>query len=393
MSAVELFHLVDGPAEGPVDGGRPPLLLGNSLCTTLAMWESSLPGLTAAGRVIRFDLRGHGRSPAPPGPYTLAELGGDVLALLDRLGIERVDYAGVSIGGMVGMWLAASAPERVRRLVVVCSSAKLDSGAFRARAQAVLAAGSTAPVVDAVLARWFTPGFAAAHAPVLAELREMFVATPAGGYAGCCEALASMDLRPELPRIGAPTLVIGGAQDEALPPAAHSEPIARAIPGARYELVSPAAHIAPIERAAEVTGLILGHLGVVPAGISDAARRLQGMRIRRAVLGDAHVDRAVATTTAFTEGFQDFITRVAWGDIWAREGLDRRTRSAITLATLTALGREGELELHVRAAIRNGLTVSEIGEVLLHTAVYAGVPAANAALALARRVLSEDGLI
>ena len=126
---------------------------------------------------------------------------------------------------------------------------------------------------------------------------------------------------------------------------------------------------------------------------TDQTRREQGTAIRRAVLGDAHVDRAIAGTTAFTAPFQDFITRVAWGDIWAREGLDRRTRSAITVATLAALGREGELELHIRAAIRNGLSTDELGEILLHTAVYAGVPAANAALALAKRVLTEDGVL
>jgi 4-carboxymuconolactone decarboxylase len=114
-----------------------------------------------------------------------------------------------------------------------------------------------------------------------------------------------------------------------------------------------------------------------------------GMRIRREVLGDAHVDRAVEGTTEFTASFQDFITRYAWGSVWAREGLDRRTRSAITLAVLTALGRENELAMHVRAARTNGLTADEISEVLLHTAVYAGVPAANAAYAIAQRVLAE----
>ena len=126
---------------------------------------------------------------------------------------------------------------------------------------------------------------------------------------------------------------------------------------------------------------------------TDETRREQGMEIRRAVLGDAHVDRATAASVPFTAPFQDFITRVAWGDIWARDGLDRRTRSALTVAILAALGREGELELHIRGAIRNGLSTDELGEVLLHTAVYAGVPAANAALALAKRVLTEEGLI
>jgi len=115
----------------------------------------------------------------------------------------------------------------------------------------------------------------------------------------------------------------------------------------------------------------------------------QGMKVRREVLGDAHVDRAMQLTTELTAPFQDFITRYAWGGVWAREGLDRRMRSAVTLSVLTALGRENEIAMHVRAALRNGLSVEEIGEVLLHTAVYAGVPAANAAYAIAQRALAE----
>jgi 4-carboxymuconolactone decarboxylase len=115
-----------------------------------------------------------------------------------------------------------------------------------------------------------------------------------------------------------------------------------------------------------------------------------GMRVRREVLGDEHVDRAVDATTPFTAPFQDLITRFAWGSVWTRDGLDRRTRSAITLALLTALGREHELAMHVRAARRNGLSVEEIGEVLLHTAVYAGVPASNRAFAIAQEVLGEE---
>jgi len=122
----------------------------------------------------------------------------------------------------------------------------------------------------------------------------------------------------------------------------------------------------------------------------DQTRRTTGMEVRRAVLGDAHVDRAVARTTPFTEPFQDFITRTAWGDAWSRPGLDRRSRSMITLAALTALGRDNEIEMHVRGALRNGLTPEEIGEVLLHTAIYAGVPAANGAFAIAQRVIEGE---
>jgi 4-carboxymuconolactone decarboxylase len=123
--------------------------------------------------------------------------------------------------------------------------------------------------------------------------------------------------------------------------------------------------------------------------VNDEERLAQGMTVRRGVLGDAHVDRAVANTTDLTEPFQDFITRYAWGDVWARDGLDRRTRSIVTLTALTALRAENEIAMHVRAAITNGLTPAEITEVLLHTAVYAGLPAANAAFAIAQRTLAE----
>ena len=381
--------MTDGPDDGP------PVLLGGSLGTDLSMWDPQVPALSVNRRLIRFDHRGHGSSPAPPGPYTIDELGGDVVALLDSLEIEQADYVGLSIGGMIGLWLAINAPERIRRLVTVCTTAKADAAAYRERAAVVTTAGSPSGVAPAVVERWFTPAYARANPALIERMRAMISATPAAGYAGCCEAIASMDLTAGLSRIVAPTLVIAAAQDPALPPSQHGELVARAIPGARYELLDGAAHLATVEQSAAANRLILDHLErpLQAAGSSDAARREQGMRIRRAVLGDAHVDRAIAATTEFTAPFQDFITRVAWGDIWARDELDRRTRSAITLAVLAALGREGELELHVRAAIRNGLSAAEIAEVLLHTAIYAGVPAANAALAVARRVLTEDGAL
>jgi 4-carboxymuconolactone decarboxylase len=126
--------------------------------------------------------------------------------------------------------------------------------------------------------------------------------------------------------------------------------------------------------------------------MSDDGREA-GMEVRREVLGDAHVDRAIERTTEFTEPFQDFITRYAWGGVWTRDGLDRRTRSVITLSVLTSLGRENEIAMHVRAALRNGLTPKEIGEIFIHTAIYAGVPASNAAFAVARKVLQEEGAI
>jgi 3-oxoadipate enol-lactonase / 4-carboxymuconolactone decarboxylase len=382
MTPVELYYEQAGPMDASV------LLLGGSLGTRLAMWDPQLETL-GARRVIRFDHRGHGRSPAPPGPYSIADLGADVLALMDRLGIQRADYCGLSIGGMVGQWLAINAPERIGRLVLICTAPDtLNAVAFRDRARTVREAGTTVVVADAVVANWFTEPYAAAHPDVIARHRQMIVDTPVEGYAACCEAVAGHNVRDGLSQITAPTLVIAGAQDRAIPPT-QGEAIAAAVPGSKLQILDPAAHIASVERAETVNVLIAEHLGA--AGGQDGHDQIHeaGMEVRRAVLGDAHVDRAIERTTEFTAPFQDFITRYAWGSVWTRPGLERRTRSAITLAVLTALGRENEIAMHVRGALRNGMTPEEIGEVLLHTAIYAGVPAANAAYAIAQRTIDE----
>jgi 3-oxoadipate enol-lactonase len=224
------------------------------------MWNRVVPTLREHLRVVRFDHRGQGASPVPHGPYDIADLGQDVLALLDDLEVERAAYCGVSLGGMVGLWLAAHAPERIDHLVACCTSAHPGNpDAWAQRAATVRAAGGTAPIADAVVGRWVTPGFAAGHAAVVDELRAMLEASPAEGYAACCEILERLDLRTDLERVRAPTLVVGGAGDKALPPH-HGELIAQSIPGARFELLSPAAHIPMVERPDAVSDLILEHL-------------------------------------------------------------------------------------------------------------------------------------
>jgi 3-oxoadipate enol-lactonase len=244
---------VAGPEDAPV------LLMGGSLGTTLRMWDRQLP-LAERLRLVRFDHRGHGASPVPPAPYEIADLGRDVLELMDTLGVGRASYCGLSIGGMAGMWLAAHAPERVDRLVLLCTSAHLPpASAWQERASAVLQAGSAEPIADTVVERWLTPGYAAEHPEVRAELRAMLVATDPDGYAGCCGAIERMDLRDDLGSIRAPTLVLSGSDDPATPPR-HQRVVAEGIPGARLETVSPAAHIAAVEQAGRVNALILEHL-------------------------------------------------------------------------------------------------------------------------------------
>jgi 3-oxoadipate enol-lactonase len=259
MTVVALNHRIDGAADGP------PLLLGSSLGTTLSMWDPQVRPLGLTHRLIRFDTRGHGASPVPSGPYAIADLGGDVLALMDRLGLQRAAYAGVSIGGMVGQWLAINAPERIERLVVICSSPHvLNADAFAERAEVVRTAGGAEGIADAVIARWFTEPFAAAHPDVIARHRAMIASIPAEGYASCCEAIAGHDVRAGLPGMTVPTLVISGAQDTAIP-AQQGRDIAAAIPGARFQLLDPGAHILSVERADDVNRLISDHLGGTPA--------------------------------------------------------------------------------------------------------------------------------
>jgi 3-oxoadipate enol-lactonase len=251
---VDLNCSASGPDDAPV------LLLGGSLGTTLDMWDLQVPALSDTHRVIRFEHRGHGGSPVPNGPYTIDDLGADVLTMLDRLDLPRVSYCGLSIGGMVGQWLAINAPERVDRLILLCTSAHLPPAeSWQERAAAVREAGSPEVVADAVLARWFTPAFAESHPDIVARYRVMISGIDAEGYAGCCEAIAAMDLRAGLPGITSPTLVVAGRQDPSIPPE-HGEAIAAAVPGARLEILDPGAHLASVERADTVTSLIAEHL-------------------------------------------------------------------------------------------------------------------------------------
>jgi 3-oxoadipate enol-lactonase len=254
VPACDVHHRLDGRA------GAPVLLLSNSLGSTLDMWAPQVEALAQRFRVLRYDHRGHGRSPVPPGPWRLADLGHDVLALLDRLSIERASFCGLSLGGAVGVWLAAHAPARVDRLALLCTAARFaPASAWAERARAVRDHG-TGAVADAVVTRWFTPGFAAREPRLVARMRAMIASTPARGYAACCEVLEHLDLRDDLAAVGAPTLVVAGGEDPATPPA-RVRHLAERIAGARLVVVPGAAHLANVEQAATVTALLLDHLG------------------------------------------------------------------------------------------------------------------------------------
>jgi 3-oxoadipate enol-lactonase len=239
--------------------GAPVLVLSHALGLSMAMWDPQVAPLSEAFRVVRYDHRGHGGSPVPAGRYRIEDLGRDVMRLLDRLALERVAFCGLSLGGMVGLWLAANAPERVDRLVVCCAAARMPRpNDYAERAKLVRAQGMDA-IADRVIGRWFTPAFLTRRPDAVAGIKALLLATPPEGYAATCQALAAMDLRDDLPRIVASTRVIAAAEDQATPPE-QSEEIARRIPGADLVVIPNAAHLANVEQPEIVTNLVLNRV-------------------------------------------------------------------------------------------------------------------------------------
>jgi 3-oxoadipate enol-lactonase / 4-carboxymuconolactone decarboxylase len=408
-----LQYRTDGPE------GAPLLVLGPALGATWHMWDRQIPELTRTRRVLRFDLPGHGGAPAHPA-WSAADLAERLLATVDTLGADRFAYAGCSLGGAVGAELALAQPERVSSLALLSSSPRYGTpDAWRQRG-VVIRTNGLDPVARSTPERWFTQGFAAAQPAIVEWAVQMVRTTDPGCYIAACEALAAYDVREDLPRIGVPTLVVAGAEDQTTPPA-DARALVAGIRDARLALVPGASHLVPVEQPAAVTELLVTHLGTgapgeqhgstgrpqpvaapatpqtrpvaeLEAGSSAGGRDAYdvGMKVRREVLGDGHVDRALDDADDFTRDFQDFVTRYAWGEVWDRSGIDRRTRSVVALTALVAGAHHSELAFHVRAALRNGLTPVEIKEVLLQSGVYCGLPAANSAFAVAQRVIREE---
>jgi 3-oxoadipate enol-lactonase/4-carboxymuconolactone decarboxylase len=365
----------------------PALMLAHSLGQDHGMWDPQAPDLSEHFLLVRYDVRGHGASTAAPGHYTIEQLGRDALRLADALGLARFAFCGLSLGGMIAQWLAANAPDRVTAAVLANTSSRADADRMETRRRAVLSGGMGA-VADTVMSRFFSAEALEKNPPLVAAARRTLLATNPVGYAGCCAAIRDMNLTSSLRAIRVPTLVIDGELDTSLPWAGHGDLLAQELPHARIVHLR-AGHLSNLETPRAFTSAVLDFLLPSESSALDA-----GLRVRRAVLGDAHVERALATAGETSAAFQDLITRYAWGGVWSRPGLDIRTRRLLALALAASLGRWDEFRLHVRAGLAHGLEWCDLEEALLHTAVYGGVPAANTGFRVAaeeREALKTSG--
>jgi 3-oxoadipate enol-lactonase/4-carboxymuconolactone decarboxylase len=351
------------------------------------MWEVQVEDLLPHFQLLRYDTRGHGASDTTPGEYSVEMLGQDILGLADFLKISRFAFCGLSLGGAIGQWIAAHAPERVTHLVLANTSPQFVPRAnWETRIEAVLKGGMPA-VVDVAMQRFFSPDTLERDNPQVASIRSVFLGTDPVGYMGCCAALRDMNHGDLLGKIKSPTLVIFGDRDVATPWSGHGERLAQGIPGAKALHIA-AAHLSNIERPHTFTTALLEFL--LPLANANADSLKAGFEVRRAVLGNAHVDKAAASTTEFTREFQELITRYAWGTIWSRPELDRRTRRLLVLSVTAALGRWEEFALHVRAGLASDLELCDLKEMLLQVAIYAGVPAANTGFQIAAEQIKKN---
>jgi 3-oxoadipate enol-lactonase / 4-carboxymuconolactone decarboxylase len=380
VDKTRLFYRVEGNDELPV------LVLSHSIGTDHGMWEPQVQDLRPHFRVLRYDTRGHGASDAPQAEYSVEQLARDVLALADGLQIPKFAFCGLSLGGAIGQWLAIHVPERVTRLILANSSPRFGPPAnWEARIQAVQQDGMAA-IVDMAMQRFFSPDSLAQNNQYAASIRSVLLGTNPTGYVGCCAALRDADHVRELHKIKIPTLVIAGAKDISTPWSGHGEILAREIAGAQ-SVHLPAAHLSNLERPKSFTAALFAFL--LHAN-SHKASLEAGFEVRRKVLGDAHVNGAIAATTDFTQDFQALITEYSWGTIWTRPGLDQRTRRLLVLASMAALGRWEEFRLHISTGLTHGLEACDIKEVLLQTAIYAGVPAANTGFHIAKEEMEKQ---
>lgn len=360
----------------------PVLVFSNSLGADMGMWDELVPCLLPYFRVLQYDTRGHGGSEVTADPYTIGLLGNDVIALLDELKIDKAYFCGLSMGGLIGQWLAIHHPERIQKLILSNTDAKIGTAeTWNDRIKTITKDGMQA-IVEGTMERWFTQDFRKNNLNRIAEIKAVFAGNNVVGYANSCAAVRDADFRDDVKKITVATLVVTGDED-AVTNVVQAEELAKNIPNAKLKIL-PARHLSATELPQDYAEMLIDFI----VGSSTFEK---GMHVRRTVLGDAHVDRASGNINEFNGEFQNFISHYAWGEIWTRPGLSKHNRSLITLAMLIALNRKAELQMHIKAAFNNGVTKEEIKEVMMQSALYCGLPAANEAIHIAEEIFKEKG--
>jgi 3-oxoadipate enol-lactonase / 4-carboxymuconolactone decarboxylase len=379
LTDTRLFYRLEGKDLLPV------LVLSHSLGCDHQMWAPQMPDLLEHFQVLRYDTRGHGASDAPGGDYTIDQLGHDALGLLDSLNIKSFSWCGLSMGGAIGQWMAGHAPDRLRSLVLASTAPRFGTPQMWEARQKAVREGGLEAIVELTMQRFFSSEMLRRDDAHVQSTRRVFLTTSAQGYLGCCAALRDVDFRGQLGEIRAPTLVIGGDNDPSTPWPDCGAVLAREIPGAKA-VVLRSAHLSNLGQPRSFTAKALEHLLPPESARDDFAR---GLRMRRQVLGDAHVERSMSGANDFTRDFQELITRYGWGAVWNRPALDVRTRRLLVLVITASLGRWEEFRLHLRAALEQGMESCDVKEALLQTAIYAGAPAANTGFHIAREELEK----
>lgn len=373
---MEIHYEIEGTPNSPV------LVLSNSLGSDLRIWQEVSYHLLPYFQILRYDMRGHGKSDTQTGDYSIAELGTDLLNVLDKLKIKTFSFCGVSLGGLIGQWLAINHPQRLEKLVLSNTAAKIGTEAGWNERIRVIREQGFQSILDETMHRWFSERFLENNPDKREEMKNMFLQNDPEGYIGCCTALREADFSDKIKNINVPTLVITGRDDE-VTTVQHAETLADQIPEAITKVLS-GCHIQPVENpeifAVELIQFLVG---------KDKAAT--GMHIRKSVLGLNYVNQAIQNTNTFNADFQKLVTEFPWAAIWSRPGLTKHQRSLITLAMLIPLNRPAEFKMHIRAALHNGVTLDEIRELILHSSIYCGFPAANESFKIAEQILKEEG--
>ncbi|SHG17023.1 4-carboxymuconolactone decarboxylase /3-oxoadipate enol-lactonase [Flavobacterium segetis] len=358
----------------------PVLVFSNSLGTDMSMWEEVIPYLLPYFQILQYDTRGLGKSQITTEPYTIQLLGQDVIDLLDTLNIEKAHFCGLSMGGLIGQWLAIHHSERFPKIILSNTAAKIGNAeGWNSRIETIQKSGLEF-IAAATMERWFTANFIAKNEKRVDETHQMFIAIDVLGYSNCCEAIRDADFTEDLHKIKSKILVIAGNED-AVTTIEDAEFLINKIPESAISILS-ARHLSSTELPEKFATVLIEFI----VGESTFEK---GMHVRRTVLGNAHVDKASQNVNEFNGEFQEFISNYAWGEIWTRPGISKHNRSLITIAMLVALNRKAELQMHIKAAFNNGVSKAEIKEVLMQSAIYCGLPAANDAIHTAEDVFKE----